>query len=317
MGMEALLGNQRLKENLKSSLRRGRVSHFYLICGPRGSGKRTLARLLSAALVCAGEDKPCGVCPGCRKALSGNHPDVITVDDPEKKTVPVERIRQARAELFIKPNEAQRKVYLFPRGQDMGIPGQNALLKVLEEPPDYGVFLLLTDNPEKLLSTVRSRCVELALGPLEPEVLQRELGRRFPDRAPAVISAAAARSGGFLGQAVELLSREEEEDPQDRAFLSAFARRDRYALAQVLVPMEKSKRDVLIPTLQRWSGQLHNALLQRCGAGLPSPAAQELSAARRPAELLAAVEALEKAAQYARGNVSPGAICGWLLWELR
>ena len=88
MGFESLLGNERLKENLQSSINRGRISHFYLISGPEGAGKHTLARLLGAAILCKSADKPCGVCPSCRKALGSGHPDLITVDDPEKKTVP-------------------------------------------------------------------------------------------------------------------------------------------------------------------------------------------------------------------------------------
>ena len=166
MGFDTLLGNERLKENLENSLKKGHISHFYLISGPKGSGKHTLARLLAAAALCEGEDKPCLTCRSCRKVMAGVHPDFITVDDPEKKTVPVDLIRSAREDMFILPNEGKRKIYLFPRGQDMGIPGQNALLKVLEEPPEYGVFLLLTDNPEKLLPTIRSRGVALAMGNL-------------------------------------------------------------------------------------------------------------------------------------------------------
>ncbi len=315
MGFEALLGNDRLKENLKSALRRGRASHFYLISGPKGSGKHTLAKLLAAAMVCTGEDKPCGACAGCRKVASGNHPDFITVDDPEKKTVPVDLVRQARSDMFIQPNEAAKKVYLFPRGQDMRTESQNALLKVLEEPPSYGVFLLLSDNPENLLPTVRSRCVELSMKPLEEKPLRQELARRFPQAQPEALAAAVSRSGGFLGQAIELL--QGEENPQDDAFLQALARRDSLAMAQLLVPMEKSKRDVLVPQLQRWKGLVQNALLCRSGGGIPTEAARALVAARRPADLMAAVEALQKAADYAMGNISPGAVCGWLLWELR
>ena len=110
MGFEALLGNGRLKENLTESLSKGHISHCYLISGPLGSGKHTLARLLAAAILCQGRDKPCMICTPCRKVLDGNHPDYITVDDPEKKTVPVELIRQARADMFIQPNESEHKI---------------------------------------------------------------------------------------------------------------------------------------------------------------------------------------------------------------
>ena len=130
MGFETLLGNERLKDNLTGSLRRGHISHFYLISGPAGSGRHTLAKLLAAAILCREPDAPCLHCRVCRKVLDGNHPDFITVDDPEKKTVPVDLIRQARADIFVRPNESDHKIYLFPRAQDMGLPGQNALLKV-------------------------------------------------------------------------------------------------------------------------------------------------------------------------------------------
>ena len=84
MGFESLLGNQRLKDNLTAGVGRGRVSHFYLISGPKGAGKHTLARLLAAAAVCEGSQKPCLGCSACRKVMEGVHPDFITIDDPEK-----------------------------------------------------------------------------------------------------------------------------------------------------------------------------------------------------------------------------------------
>ena len=199
MGFEVLLGNERLKENLTGSLSRGRISHFYLISGPEGSGKRTLARLLAAAILCQGEGKPCGTCLPCRKVMEDNHPDFITVVDPEHKNVAVKLVRQIRDDVFIRPNESDYKIYLFP--QELGIEGQNALLKILEEPPKHGVFILLADTPEKLLPTVRSRCTELNLTGLSPEVLERQLGRDFPNASPEDIRGVIARSGGFLGQA--------------------------------------------------------------------------------------------------------------------
>ena len=317
MGFESLLGNERLKDNLSRSLQRGRVSHFYLISGPEGSGKRTLAKLLAAALMCTGEEKPCGSCEGCRKVMGGVHPDFITVDDPEKKTVPVDLIRQARADVYVQPNEGQRKIYLFPRGQDMGIPGQNALLKILEEPPSYGVFLLITDNPERLLPTVRSRCTELALQPVQDRVLRRELERRYPKAEPDTLSAAISRSGGYLGQAMLLLEGSNELPQQTLDFAKAFAGRDTMGLVQVLVPMEKWKRDQLIPTLQQWLSILEESLACRAGGRAISELARTISASRGSADLMAAIRQLQKCIEYAQGNVSPAAVCGYLQWALR
>lgn len=315
MGFETLLGNERLKENLITSLRRGRTSHFYLISGPAGSGKKTLAKLLAAALMCADPQKPCLRCSACRKVMEGIHPDFITVEDPEHKNVPVRIVRQMRDDMFIRPNEAEKKIYVFP--QDLGIEGQNALLKILEEPPAYGVFLLLTDNPEKLLPTVRSRCVELPLLPLDGKTLSGELRRRFPDGDAASIEAAIARSGGYLGQAIELLSGGETVPPQTQALAEAMAARSALRLTQLLAPMEKWKRDQMIPMLQQWLQMLEGALACRSGGAAVPPMAAKLAAARSGAELLGAIQALQKAIEYAQQNVSVAAICGWLQYELR
>ena len=317
MGFERLLGNERLKDNLRSSLRRSRLSHFYLISGPEGSGKHTLAKLLATALMCEGSEKPCGTCEACRKMESGVHPDFITVDDPEKKTVPVDLIRQARADIYIQPNEGKRKIYLFPRGQDMGIPGQNALLKILEEPPSYGVFLLLTDNPERLLPTVRSRCTELPLQPLPEDILRRELIRKFPGADPDTLTAVISRSGGYLGQAKTLLEEGGAVSPQTEGFAKSYAARDAVGLIQVLVPMEKWKRESFVEMLNQWQELLQNALVCRSGMPAVSPMAKAVSTARSSQELLESIRHLQKAIQYAQGNVSVAAICSYLSWVLR
>ena len=317
MGFEALLGNDRLKENLAESLAKGRISHFYLISGPKGSGKHTLAKLLGAAILCQGKRKPCGTCDPCRKVKSGNHPDFITVDDPEKKTVPVDLIRSARADIYIQPNEAEYKIYLFPRAQDMQPPAQNALLKILEEPPKYGVFLLLTDNPDKLLPTVRSRCTELKMLPLDEDTLRKQLRRDFPQAQEEDLEAAILRSGGFLGQARELLESGDTLHPQTEGFLRAYGQKDALALVQTLVPMEKWKRDALAEILADWIELLESALVSRSGIHAISAHARELSRLRTAPELYQGVRTLKKALDYCQSNVSPAAVCGWLAWELR
>jgi len=315
MGFETLLGNRRLKDNLSHSLKSGRISHFYLISGPQGSGKHTLAKLLAAAILCRGTGKPCLSCSSCRKLMDGNHPDFITVEDPEHKNVAVKIVRQFREDVFIRPNESDHKIYLFH--QDMGVEGQNALLKILEEPPAYGVFLLLSDNPEKLLPTVRSRCVELSLQPLSPEILTPALKKEFPQASAEDIAAATKRSGGFLGQAKELLRSGEGILPQTKQFLECYGARDPLGLVQLLVPMEKWKRDPLIDTLNQWLSLVEEALALRTAGSAAGSLARELGSRRSAKELMNTVQILQTAIQRAQGNVSPAAICGWLVWELR
>lgn len=317
MGFDSLLGNERLKRNLRGSVSRGRISHFYLISGPVGSGKHTLAKLLAAAILCQGEGKPCLHCRACRKVMEGLHPDFITIDDPEKKTVPVDLIRQARTDIYIQPNESDHKLYLFPRAQDMSLSGQNALLKVLEDPPSYGVFLLLTENPERLLPTVRSRCTELSLQALPEDLLTQQLKKDFPQADRDAIASAISRSGGFLGQAKALLAEGSVLPPQSESFALAYSSRDTMALLQTLVPMEKWKREQLLPQLEAWLALLESALICRSGIGASSPIARQISGSRGSAELMQAIRKLQKTIEYAQGNVSPAAICGYLEWALR
>ncbi len=315
MGFETLLGNQRLKENLTNSLSRGRASHFYLISGPEGSGKHTLAGLLATALMCEGSDKPCLRCAACRKLMAGLHPDFITVEDSEHKYVPVDTIRQVRDDMFVRPNEGRHKIYLLP--QALRVEGQNALLKILEEPPSYGVFLLLTENPESLLPTVRSRCTELKLLPLEDATLRQALRKEFPDVTDDTLSAVIGRSGGYLGQAKALLRGENSISTQTANIVQAFCARDPLLLVQTLTPMEKWKRDQLLPVLQQWLEIFEDAMACRSGMRALSPLSTELAAKRSGAELNAAIAAVQKAMEYALGNISVAAICGWLSWQLR
>lgn len=315
MAYTPLLGNERLTKNLMHSIRQGKISHFYLICGPAGSGKRTLARYLTAAILCREAHRPCLECSVCRKVMEGTHPDVISVVDPEHKNVAVKLVRQMREDVFIRPNESDYKIYVFP--QELGLEGQNTLLKILEEPPAYGVFLLITDNPDKLLPTVRSRCVELRLQPLTREEMLPRLRQDFPEASQDDLAAAMARSGGFLGQAREYLENGQSLPPQTEEFIRCFAARDPLGLTRTLVPMEKWKRDAVAEVLDSWSEILEGALACRGGSTMVLSASRQLSASRTAQELLLALQAVSKGREYLQSNVSPAAVCGYLVWALR
>lgn len=315
MAFEALLGNDRLKKNLAGSLAKGHISHFYLISGPEGSGKHTLAQLLAEFILCDGSRKPCGSCPHCRKLRSGNHPDFITVEDPEHKNVAVKIVRQIREDMFIRPNEATHKIYLFP--QELGLEGQNALLKILEEPPEYGVFILLTDNPDKLLPTVRSRCTELKMQSLEEKTIRNQLRLDFPAAPEEDITAAIYRGGAFLGQARKLLEAGDQLPPQTEQFVEGFSKKDALILARLLVSLEKWKRDDLLEILQSWLEILESALTSRGGLEAVSAHGRQIAQQRTSGEIYSAVQVLKKARNYAQSNVSPAAVCGWLTWALQ
>lgn len=154
--------------------RGGRLSHAYILSGPDGPQKREEAERLARTYICTGGKPPCGVCPACRKALAGIHPDVIHVGE-EGKDINVSAVRALRSDAYILPNEARRKVYIVPRAETMNASAQNAMLKLLEDGPPYAAFLLLTQSEGALLPTVRSRCELIRLDHLEGEGPDPEL----------------------------------------------------------------------------------------------------------------------------------------------
>lgn len=137
----------------------GRFPHALLLEGSPGSGTDILSGILAKAAVCLSEDeRPCGRCSGCVKAAAGSHPDILTLDgDGDPRAFPVDAVREIRAGAYIRPNEAPRKVYRLLGVQNMAEPSQNALLKVLEEPPENVLFLLTAVSASGLLPTIRSR----------------------------------------------------------------------------------------------------------------------------------------------------------------
>jgi DNA polymerase-3 subunit delta' len=177
--------------------------------------------------------------------------------------------------------------------------------------------LLLTENAEKLLPTVRSRCMELPLLPLSEEILTAQLRSHFPQADEETIAAAIARSGGYLGQAAQVLEEGQTTSAQTEDFAAAFAASDSLALTLLLASMERWKRDQLIPVLQQWEALLQNALVCRSGIAATSSAARQLAAQRSSQELMHAIGQIQKAIAYAQGNVSEAAICGFLTWSLR
>lgn len=207
MRLPHLLGNFRLKEAL-ASLPPSGVGSAVLLDGPAGIGKRTAAADLAAGLLCPQPNGPCGVCPSCKRASAGSHPDLIWLKESEPgKGVKLEQVRQLRAQSFLRPSEAPFKVFVIPQADRLNLPSQNALLKVLEEPAS-SVFVLLCENREAMLQTVRSRCKTFRLAPLEQQELLAELSIRCDSPADA-LRAAAAQSGGLLGRALDILSGQE------------------------------------------------------------------------------------------------------------
>lgn len=314
MNLQGFLGNEQLKIRLSAMFAQKKIPHCILLSGPEGSGKRTLSKLLAAAMQCTDPGTvPCRICSQCHKALHNSHPDIIYVDDEDHKTIPVSLVREICADVYIRPNEGNRKIYVFPYAEKLSVAGQNTLLKVLEEPPAYAVFLLLASNPGILLPTVRSRCAEAHLSPLSPELLLRELHDRCPGHAEADYELAA--STGYLGQAIARLE-QPLYSPQTAVFAEAFAARNSLQLLELLVPMEKWKRDQILPELQAWEALLTEALSARYSRQPVGDQIRNIQGSRTAPEILRAIEDIRTAKIYCNTNVGTAAICGSLAVKL-
>lgn len=216
-------GNARAKELAGSAFDSGRFPHALLIDGPAGSGKRTFARILAQAAVCEGTgEKPCGVCRQCRNALSLHHPDIIEVEGGKgPRSFSVDAVRKVRTSAAVGPNDAARKIYLLIHVQNMTEQAQNALLKIIEEPPPYALFLLTCDSRFRVLPTVRSRCMELSLAPVSEDEAVEALCARDAGLSQTDARTAARMSGGLVGQAEKGLY--DGSFTASRAFCEAFA----------------------------------------------------------------------------------------------
>ncbi|MDD6811175.1 MAG: DNA polymerase III subunit [Lachnospiraceae bacterium] len=213
-----IIGQEQLKEHLQNAISMNKVSHAYIINGERSSGKEFIAKIFAMTLQCEkGGTEPCGECHSCKQALSGNQPDIIFVSHEKPNTIGVEDIRgQINNDIVIKPYSSPRKIYIMNEGEKMTIQAQNALLKTLEEPPEYAVILILTTNVEALLPTILSRCVVLNMKPVSDEKVKKYLMEelQIPDYK-ANICVAFAR--GNIGKAKLLASSEEFEKVKDEA----------------------------------------------------------------------------------------------------
>ena len=160
MEFPGIVGNESVKESLSLAVAEQRLPHAILLEGEPGSGRHAMAKQLAMAAVCSAqpEARPCGECPHCVKSKAGSHPDIFVVEGgAAARSFHVDVIREIRSDAFIKPNEAACKVYLLFGAQAMSPQAQNALLKVLEEPPAQVFFILTCNTAAELLPTVRSR----------------------------------------------------------------------------------------------------------------------------------------------------------------
>jgi len=204
MNFNSIIGQKEIVANLKNAIASQRIGHAYIFSGPKGIGKRSIAKIFASMLLCSSPqiDGCCGVCLQCTMLKEGSNPDYMELDT-EGQSIGVEEIRRIQSDVIIKPMYSKRKVYLIADSEKMTVQAQNSLLKTLEEPPEYTVILLTTSNYSALLETARSRAVRFNLKANTPEEVKKYLISNYGSQLEAV-DFITAYSGGVIGTAIKL-----------------------------------------------------------------------------------------------------------------
>lgn len=273
--------NSTLERAVRRAAEQGRLSHAIVLSGD--GGLTDAARFIAAAHVCEGTDRPCLRCRHCRKVLEGIHPDVSVIRDTEHRELTVDAVRALRQDVYIRPNEAARKVYIIADSRQLNERDQNVLLKIVEEGPPYAAFIFCTDSPAALLETVRSRCVLLKCDAPAPDALP----------------------------------------PEAEQLCRAFARGKLLPVTTYLVSLEnrRMKREELRDVLRGAWCAAAEALLLQMGKAVPDPAcgetAQALAGGLDRRRLYGLTALLEKYSGECVYNVGAGHVLGALAveWE--
>ncbi len=277
--MTPVVGNQALLARLDRDIRQGRLSHAYILDGPTGSGRHTIAQYLTAAIACAhrpgravasemDEDQmgffdaepvsvpepefdgplPCGECPHCRKVYEDKCPDIHVIGREGKASIGVDAVRFLREDVLLPPGDLDTKIYIIEDAELMTPQAQNALLLTLEEPPSYVLFLLLVDGAENLLETIRSRAPILHTARIPDDTMRDYLRAHRCTLSEADLAAVILRADGCIGQALgmadgrgakAMLRVREQVD----TFMEACAARRYDALPGTAVRISNTKRD--------------------------------------------------------------------------
>ena len=206
-GFKDVVGHRNIIKYIQNAVTADAVSHAYILNGERGSGKKLLANLFAMSMQCQNRDEDgdaCGKCRSCKQAMSGNHPDIIHVTHEKPNTISVDDIRvQVNDDIVIRPYSSKYKIYIIADADLMTAQAQNALLKTIEEPPEYAVIMLLTENAETLLPTIRSRCIMMKLRNIKDQLVKKYLMEQLevPDYKADVCVAFAQ---GNMGRAIML-----------------------------------------------------------------------------------------------------------------
>lgn len=321
---QEILGNQNNIRHMKEAAVRGKLPHAYILNGPEGSGKKTFASYMAAALLCnEGVRKgPCGTCPSCIKAATHNHPDIIRTVHEKPTVLSVAEIRdQVISSIHVAPYYGPYKIYIITDANLLNDHGQNALLKTIEEPPEYVLIFLLTDNADSLLETIRSRCIRLDMETLDQKTVEQAL---VAAGVPAIEAAScAAFSRGNLGIAKSIAEGGTLHELRDETVktLKNLKNLDALELFQISTEMDKTSGKKTLSIILKW---YRDVLVTKAGdAQRPLYFENDKAVIRRQAEMLSfeglnrILNLVEESGTRLQAGVKPEAVFETLYLKIR
>lgn len=311
MRFDNIVGNEDVKALLSSYTARGQFPHALLIEGAVGSGRRTLARTLAAAAVCMseGEQRPCGACPACHKALGGGHPDVEELGgDGAARSFHIATVRDLRDRAYVLPNEAPRRVMILCGADGMTPQAQNALLKILEEPPPRLLFILTCENRSLLLPTVQSRTVCVSMQGVSEAKALPWLREKLPMASETEMKEALALYDGCLGRVMQALQGDSLAKVRTLAdtVANAVVAPQEWTLLSALAPLDQKDKTLTDDVLAALVLLFRDALAYASGmrARAVSETAVSLAGQLPPRRLAALVETVQELQKTRRRNVN-------------
>ncbi len=244
MSMRKIYGNEANLTLMQNMQKNQHIPHACLFYGEKGSGRKTLAEYFAMTVLCTGENAPCGTCKNCQKILHGVHPDLIPVEHSGKKQgFSVDTVREICRDAIVAPNDSDKKIYLFADCDNIGIPAQNTLLKLTEEPPEHVLLLFTSTEKSAFLETMLSRMMQIAVRPCTPDECREALTEQHDYSLSDADRAVRATSGENIGLAIEWLenSAMQEMTRQAAELTGAVAERKQYEILRILSGYEKDR----------------------------------------------------------------------------
>lgn len=239
-----ILGNDKIKELLIKSVKNNKTSHSYLFVGTDGIGKKMIAKEFAKMILCTDENKYCDKCKSCIEFDTNNNPD-FKIIEPDGNSLKIEQIREFQSKVAEKPIISNRKVYIINDSDKMTIEAQNCLLKTLEEPPEFVTIILIGQNENSFLSTIKSRCMILHFEEISNQIIEEYLERNYQTKINSKIMIKAFQ--GSIGKAIQLKEKQEEYENIENIVYS-FEKKDKIDIlnmAEIIYKAKEEKDDIL------------------------------------------------------------------------